>query len=99
MFLFLKLELPPQPFNLLSSSSPPSLVLAIMKLSVVATSLLAALADARCGQPVKRDIVPVTSWGGNPSGLNLHAYVPARLAAKPAVILAVRTIPSDQLLS
>ncbi|KAK4210192.1 Alpha/Beta hydrolase protein [Rhypophila decipiens] len=59
-----------------------------MKLAVVTSSLLAALASAGCS-PVKRDIQPITNWGGNPSGLNLHVYVPARLTAKPAVILAL----------
>lgn len=59
-----------------------------MKLSWITATLLAALADARHSL-VKRDIVPISNWGANPSGLNLHAYVPARLATKPAVILAV----------
>ena len=45
--------------------------------SVVA---LAAVANA---------LTPVSNWGQNPTGLDLQIYVPAKLAAKPAVILAV----------
>lgn len=31
----------------------------------------------------------VTNWGGNPSRINMYIYVPDRVAAKPAVIVAL----------
>lgn len=34
-------------------------------------------------------LVQVTDFGGNPTGLQMYINVPAKLATKPAVILAV----------
>lgn len=34
-------------------------------------------------------LVQVTDFGSNPTGLQMYINVPAKLAAKPAVILAV----------
>lgn len=32
----------------------------------------------------------VTNFGNNPTGINMHIYVPDRVAADPAIIVAVR---------
>jgi hypothetical protein len=53
-----------------------------LKSGVVVFSLLLSTVDAGLQQ--------ISNWGTNPGGLTLHAYVPNNLAAKPAVILAVR---------
>jgi hypothetical protein len=34
-------------------------------------------------------LVQVTDFGGNPSKINMYIYVPDKLAAKPAIIVAV----------
>ncbi len=47
------------------------------------------------GLPVVRaqsSLTHVSDWGENPSKLELEVYVPAKLAPKPAVILAVRDL-------
>jgi len=31
----------------------------------------------------------VTNWGANPTKINMYIYVPDKVAAKPAVIVAV----------
>lgn len=38
-------------------------------------------------------LTTITNWGDNPTGLNLQAYVPNKVASKPAIILAVRCLP------
>lgn len=44
---------------------------------------LASLSDAASLQQV-------TNWGNNPSGIRAYIYVPDKLAANPALIVAVR---------
>ena len=36
-------------------------------------------------------VTPITDWGENPTGLELHGYIPSSLPKSPAVILAVST--------
>ncbi len=47
---------------------------------------LAALASQAFGASLKQ----VTNFGENPSSIQMYIYVPDKLAAKPAVIVAVR---------
>lgn len=41
-------------------------------------------------------LVQVTDFGSNPTGLQMYINVPAKLATKPAVILAVGLSLQDQ---
>ncbi len=49
---------------------------------------------ACCGHPATAGLTPVSDFGSNPTSLQMLVYEPAKLASKPAVILAV-SIPSS----
>jgi hypothetical protein len=59
--------------------------LLIMFLSTSLISKLALLTAA-----VNGALVRVTDFGTNPTNLQMNIWVPSKLAAKPAIILAVR---------
>ncbi|KAK0636464.1 Alpha/Beta hydrolase protein [Bombardia bombarda] len=46
-------------------------------------------ANAVPAQSAPSALTPITGWGTNPTNLDLQAYVPSKLAAKPAIILAL----------
>jgi acetylxylan esterase len=55
-----------------------------MHISSTVLSGLAAIATTANGA-----LVRVNDFGPNPTNLQMNVYVPARVAAKPAIILAV----------
>lgn len=63
--------------------------------------LLAGTAAVAHGAPsapgandIPRDVLTqISSWGSNPTNLQLHLYAPSNLTGKPAIILAVSTPP------
>lgn len=63
-----------QPFINMARTHPFSI--GLVALSVLCSVVMSAL-------------VQVTDFGGNPTGLQMYINVPAKLASKPAVILAV----------
>jgi hypothetical protein len=67
-------------FNKMARTHPFSI-------GLVALSLLCSV--------VMSALVQVTDFGGNPTGLQMYINVPAKLATKPAVILAVGLASND----
>jgi acetylxylan esterase len=55
--------------------------------SGIAALCLAYIANAAPASPAA--LVSVPNFGSNPTGLQMNIYVPTKVAAKPAVILAV----------
>jgi acetylxylan esterase len=59
-------------------------------LATAAAAALLVLTGLSAAQPASAaSLVEVTNFGTNPSNLRMHLYVPDRLAARPAVLLAV----------
>jgi acetylxylan esterase len=58
------------------------------------TSVLSSIA-AICAT-ANGALTRVNDFGANPSNLQMNIYVPAKVAAKPAIILAVRAFTSLQ---
>jgi len=57
---------------------------------VAAAVLVGAVLTALAPQPASAaSLVEVTNFGANPSGLRMHVYVPDRVAARPAILVAV----------
>jgi acetylxylan esterase len=54
----------------------------------LSTSLISKLALLTAA--VNGALVRVTDFGTNPTNLQMNIWVPSKLAAKPAIILAVR---------
>jgi acetylxylan esterase len=50
-------------------------------------SMLVSVAMA--GLAMGASLQQVTSFGNNPTGINMYIYVPDKVAAKPAIIVAV----------
>lgn len=72
-------------------------LLTYLALGLGSTTVLADCGQAPTSSPSVQIptgvLTPVTDFGVNPTGLDLHIYVPKNLAPKPAVILAVRPAP------
>ncbi|KAK3694494.1 Alpha/Beta hydrolase protein [Podospora appendiculata] len=61
-----------------------------MRFSTITSGLLALASFAGAAEIAKRAaLTQVTSFGANTSGAKMYIYVPANLAAKPAVIVAI----------
>ncbi|KAK3335926.1 Alpha/Beta hydrolase protein [Cercophora scortea] len=61
-----------------------------MRFSTITSSLLALASFSAAAEIVKRAaLTQVTSFGANTSGAKMYIYVPANLATKPAVIVAI----------
>ncbi|EAA27827.1 carbohydrate esterase family 1 protein [Neurospora crassa] len=68
-------------------------LLTYLALGLGSTTVLADCGQAPSSSPAVQIptgvLTPVTDFGVNPTGLDLHIYVPKNLAPKPAVILAL----------
>lgn len=59
-----------------------------MLLNNLATALLGATTVAAAG------LQQVSNFGTNPTGTQMYVYVPAKVAAKPAILLGVSFAPN-----
>ncbi|GIF52063.1 poly(hydroxyalkanoate) depolymerase family esterase [Asanoa ferruginea] len=61
----------------------------IAALAAAAISLSAAAVLVSAGPAAAASLVRVTNFGANPSNLNMYIYVPDRVAARPALLVAM----------
>jgi acetylxylan esterase len=60
--------------------------------NVLATALLGATSALGASLQPRASLQQVNNFGNNPTGTQMFIYVPAKVAAKPAILLGVRLL-------